>query len=617
MNRPLRAAGRVLRLMRRPVDLLPWLREARAAHVALLVLCEVVGVTAPVLTAVLTGAMADAVMSPHGRVPWGAFVGFCVAVLAGWSAATARGPLRTRVARDVDGELRARTLAHFGTGDVDARLERPETAEDVARVFTIDGAFDRSVGQGVVAQVANLAGAAGAVLLAATIGAHSPFVAVVLLAAVPLLRSRLQRQLRRSWQAFEELAPGMRRGDYLEDLLCGPVAAKEVRVFGIADWLLARRDREMRDTERARFGSLSGILREELLLFPAVLALAVAAILLPALAVLDGRLTPGGFATVAVAAISMFALVQAGGEQQRIEPGRAAACAFTRLWADTLGTAERPSGVTAAPRPSRAAADGPPEIRYEDVSFAYDRGPRVLDGFTLTIDPGEVLAVVGDNGAGKTTFTRLMAGLRRPGGGRVVVGGRSAPGDPAAPPVALLFQDFQRYPLSLRENVALHRGSPENDALVHEALRIAGLTDVVEDLPRGLDTVLSRARTGGVDLSGGQWQRVALARVCHAVLTGAQVVVLDEPTSHLDVHAEASFYDDVVDRLRGQATIVLISHRLSTVRHADRIVVLRDGRPAEAGSHAALLGKGGLYATAFATQAEAYGTAHRDGGESR
>ncbi len=590
----------------RSVDLLSWLREARPGYVVMLVLSEVVGVAAPMLIAVLTGAMSDAVMSPQAWTPWAAFVGFCVAVLAGWSSAAVRGPLRTRVARDVDGALRARTLALLGTGDVDGRLERPETAEDVARVFTTDGAFDRSVGHGAVAQVANLAGAVGAVLLAAAIGVHVPVLAVVLLAAVPFLRSRLQRQLRRSWRAFEDLAPAMRRGEYLEELLCGPSAAKEVRVFGIADWLLARRDSEMRDTERASFGSLSGILREELLLFPAMLALAVAAVLVPALAVLAGDLTPGAFATVAVAAISMFALVQAGEEQQRIEPGRAAAAAFGRLREEPAGTTERPWEMSAAPGLPTTTA-GPPEIRYEDVSFAYEGGRRVLDRFSLTIGPGEVLAVVGENGAGKTTFTRLLAGLRQPGSGRVLVGGRTTPLDVTAPPVAILFQDFQRYPLSLRENIALH-GSSAGDPLVHEALRMAGLTGLVESLPESLDTVLSRARSGGVDLSGGQWQRVALARVCHAVLAGAEVVVLDEPTAHLDVHAEASFYDDVVARLRGRATTVLISHRLSTVRHADRIVVLRDGRPAEVGSHAALLSDGGLYATAFAMQAEAYTT---------
>lgn len=597
----------------RPADLVPWLRQARSGHVALLMLCEVIAASAPVLTAVLTGAMADDVMSPAARTPWGAFAGFCVAVVAGWSAATARVPLRSRVARDVDGALRARTLRSLDADDVDTRLERPEIAEDVARVFTIDGSLDRSVGHGAVAQVANLAGAVGAVMLAAAIGAHVPVLAVVLLAAVPTLRSRLQRQLRCSWQAFEELAPDMRRGEYLEDLLCGPAAAKEVRVFGIADWLLARRDEEMRDTERAAFGSLAGILREELLLFPAVLALAVAAILVPALAVLDGRLTPGDFATVAVAAISMFALVQAGGEQQRIEPGRAAASAYARLWGSAPGTARRRAETAAAPVGVTEA--GPPEIRYEEVSFAYELGPRVLDLFTLTIGSGEVLAVVGDNGAGKTTFTRLMAGLRRPGSGRVVMDRGMTAGGAATTPVAVLFQDFQRYPLSLRQNVALHDAcSPEGDALVLEALRLAGMRDLVERLPARLDTTLSRVRTGGVDLSGGQWQRVALARVCHAVLTGAQVVVLDEPTAHLDVHAEASFYDDVVDRLRGHATIILISHRLSTVRHADRIVVLRDGRPAEAGSHAELLRTGGSYARAFALQAAAYDVAAQDGG---
>jgi ATP-binding cassette subfamily B protein len=250
-------------------------------------------------------------------------------------------------------------------------------------------------------------------------------------------------------------------------------------------------------------------------------------------------------------------------------------------------------------------------VRFEDVAFAYPGARRpVLDGLCLTLRPGERVAVVGENGAGKTTFVKLLAGLYQPAAGRITVAGTDlADLDPLAwrRRVTAVFQDFVRYPVSLADNVAM--AAPERAAdpaamvaAVHAAIQSAGLAGLVADLPDGLDTLLWPEGSGGTDLSGGQWQRIALARALFAVAAGRQLVILDEPTAHLDVRAETAFHELVIGAL-GAVTTVLISHRLSTVRPADRIALLRGGRVAEEGTHDELIRQGGEYARLFQLQA--------------
>ncbi len=244
--------------------------------------------------------------------------------------------------------------------------------------------------------------------------------------------------------------------------------------------------------------------------------------------------------------------------------------------------------------------DVAPAVRFRGVGFTYPGGDRpILDGLDLEIAPGETVAIVGENGAGKTTLVKLLAGLYSPGTGSVTVDGI----DPRErrPPITVLFQDFVRYPSSVRDNVTAAVPPPHDDAAVREALDQAGASG----LPDDLDASLWREGAGGTDLSGGQWQRVALARALYAVGNGRRLLVLDEPTANLDVRAEAQFHDRVVARTTNTTT-VLISHRLATVRAADRIVLLRDGRVAEDGTHDELLERGGDYARFFTTQAAAF-----------
>jgi ATP-binding cassette subfamily B protein len=247
------------------------------------------------------------------------------------------------------------------------------------------------------------------------------------------------------------------------------------------------------------------------------------------------------------------------------------------------------------------------------VRFGYPgRTEPVLDELSLSIPVGRSLAVVGENGAGKTTLVKLLAGLYEPAAGRVTVDGVDLSEiDTAAwqRRIAAIFQDFVRYPLSIADNVGFgaieHRG---DQARLEEAAAQAGILDVVRNLPDGWRTIASREFEGGVELSGGQWQRLALARALFAAAGGAEILVLDEPTAHLDVRAEADFYARFLALTRGRTTI-LISHRFSTVRLADRIVLLESGRVAEAGAHDDLVRLGGRYARLFAMQASRYAAA--------
>jgi ABC-type multidrug transport system fused ATPase/permease subunit len=238
------------------------------------------------------------------------------------------------------------------------------------------------------------------------------------------------------------------------------------------------------------------------------------------------------------------------------------------------------------------------EIRFRNVTFAYPSSSTpVLDGFDLTIPAGTSLAIVGQNGAGKTTIAKLLCRLYDPAAGAIEVDGvdlRSLDVGSWRGRVTAVFQDFIRYELPLRNNVA-PAGAPD------EVIRLA-LAEARAERLAALETILSRTQPGGTDLSGGQWQRVALARALCAVHQGAGLVLLDEPTAQLDVRGEAEIFERVLAATRN-ATTILISHRFSTVRHADRICVVEHGRVAEIGSHDELMAAGGRYREMFELQA--------------
>ncbi len=249
-------------------------------------------------------------------------------------------------------------------------------------------------------------------------------------------------------------------------------------------------------------------------------------------------------------------------------------------------------------------------VVFENIGFRYPGGDTdVFSDLDLTLRAGESTALVGVNGAGKTTLVTLLARLRDPSRGRVLVDGvplNDLHVRDWQKQVAVVYQDYTRYPLSAQENVTLNLlGGPVDERALNQAAERAGATDLVEGLADGWRTVLSPQYEGGTDLSGGQWQRIALARALYAVSRGATVLILDEPTAQLDVRAEAAFYDRFLEITRGVTSIV-ISHRFSTVKRANRIAVLDGGRITELGDHSELLAHAGTYADLFTKQAAAF-----------
>jgi len=247
-------------------------------------------------------------------------------------------------------------------------------------------------------------------------------------------------------------------------------------------------------------------------------------------------------------------------------------------------------------------------IRFEDVSFRYPGATDwTLRNLDLYIPEGRSLAIVGKNGAGKTTLIKLLTRLYEPTEGRILLDGRALSAWDHAElfhRIGVIFQNYNRYHLSAKENVGLGNvPDMDDDASVEGAVELGGATDVVRELKNGLATQLGRWFNDGVDLSGGQWQRLALARAF--MRRGADVLVLDEPTAALDAEAEHAVFERFARLTKGR-TSILISHRFPTVRMADRIVVLEDGKVVEQGTHADLVAANGRYAKLFALQAQGY-----------
>ena len=253
-----------------------------------------------------------------------------------------------------------------------------------------------------------------------------------------------------------------------------------------------------------------------------------------------------------------------------------------------------------APRPIR---DG---FVFENVSFSYPGSERrVLDRLNLRVDKGERIALIGENGQGKTTIVKLITRLYDPTEGRILLDGvdlREYSIEDMQSEIGVIFQDFMRYEMTARQNIAVGRIDAANDDAIREAAHKSLADEVVAKLPRGYEQLLGRRFEGGVDLSGGEWQKFALAR---AYLRDAQLLILDEPTASLDARSEFEVFQRFAELTEGKMAL-LISHRFSTVRMADRIVVLENGRIVEQGSHSQLMALGARYAGMFELQAASY-----------
>jgi ABC-type multidrug transport system fused ATPase/permease subunit len=389
----------------------------------------------------------------------------------------------------------------------------------------------------------------------------------------------------------EEVRAAQRDADYAYRLAVDPPASKELRLFGLAGWTIDRFVARRTRLHELQYAATR--LRERPVIWSMLLVVSANVLVFWSLASAAGRISLGEFVVYVQSAVGV-SMIAFGGFSWALDGAAAPVTAVLRL-----EPAMRPAGgLRSGDRP----ADATParEIRLRDVTFAYPAGAAVLEHFDLTIPAGSSLAIVGQNGAGKTTIAKLLCRLYDPQSGAIEIDGVDIREFDLASwrsRVAAVFQDFIRLELPLRDNVA-PAGAP--DDVVRAALESAGATKLAT-----LDTILARGYDGGTELSGGQWQRVALARALSAVTMGAGVVLLDEPTAQLDVRGEAEIFDRLLIATR-HCTTILISHRFSTVRHADRICVLEHGRVIELGTHEELMTLGGRYRVMFDLQAQRF-----------
>ena len=533
----------------------------------------------PALFAVAMGILIAAVGSSHSLVMPLAFVGsifFVLQVLNPIHHAVSSN-LGDRTAAWLYDRLTEACVRPPGIG----HLEDPALATDltVARDFDLgmtgpplSVAMDFIAG-GMITMVTGIASAvivgayhwwAGAVLLGAWVATH------YLLRESGVWRDRNTPEVRGA----------QRDADYAYRLAADPPASKELRLFGLAGWMLdrfvSRRTRlhelqyaATRMRERPLAGSILLVIAANVAIFWSISNAAAA-----------HQISLGEAVTFLQSAVGVSAIAF-GGLNWALDGASAPVVAVLRLREAMERVGKLPLGKEAATgKPAR-------EVHLRDVTFAYPGSTPVLEHFDLTIPTGTSLAIVGQNGAGKTTIAKLLCRLYDPQQGVIEIDGvdlRTIDLESWRSRITAVFQDFIRFEMPLRDNVA-PAGAP--DGLIYEALEAAGARNFAS-----LDTVLDKGYAGGTQLSGGQWQRVALARALVAVKMGAAVVLLDEPTAQLDVRGEAEIFERLLAATR-HCTTILISHRFSTVRHADRICVLEHGRVVELGTHDELMALGG------------------------
>jgi ATP-binding cassette, subfamily B, bacterial len=402
------------------------------------------------------------------------------------------------------------------------------------------------------------------------------------------------------WRFFWRMTPRDRERQYLAVLLCDRDAAKEVRAFSLAQFLRGRH-RVLYDE---RVSELRCVANKQV--WYALLANVGVAVVLAATLLFVGWLTLSGRVPLSAAGIAVAGVAIVG--QRLTSAGYSAgALSESALYVDDyLAFVELLPQVRQS-EPHEAAPSSFAEIAVNGVSFSYPTATgAALHDVSLSIRAGEIVALVGENGSGKTTLAKLLAGLYRPSSGIVTwdgvdINGLDAP--QLRTRIAAIFQDFVRFHLRARDNVGLGRVDAIDDLDdIREAARHADADTFLSALPDGYETVLGPEFEGGSDLSVGQWQRVALAR---AFFRQAPFVILDEPTAALDPRAEHELFKRIRALLAGR-TVLLISHRFSSVRNADRIYVLQSGRVTEAGTHEELMALNGHYAELFELQAAAY-----------
>jgi ATP-binding cassette subfamily B protein len=567
-----------------------------------------------IASSIVVGRMPAAVAGGLGSRAWGSLVAafvvsagvlFVQQVLAPLSVSLGR-VLKHRVDGDFHDQILAASLQPTGI----AALENHEV---VGNLFLAAEQLERGrtpgdAAAGTVALVVRYGQLATyAVLLGVAV---SWWAAAVICAITMTFRVGHRGVVRIYTRLRATTGPLLRESMYFRELGTGPGAAKETRVFGLTGWLSehyrASALTALRPVWRAR-RKANGVAFAWRTVFGVVVAGLVFAWMLRSAAA--GQVSLTHLALGVQAALGAVSLGEFYHESDNgTESGMQSVSALRRFQEAAAGF-DRPAVAEAA----EAAETAEPlreDIRFDSVSFAYPGSERlVLDGLDLTIRTGQCTALVGLNGSGKTTLVKLLCRMYEPTSGAILADGRDVASlevDVWRRKLAVIFQDFNRYELSVADNIAFGAiEQPADPGRVAAVSRMAGIDEAIAKLPHGMGTLLSRQYAEGAELSGGQWQRVAIARALYAVDRGAQMLVLDEPTSALDARAEAAFYQQFIARARGRTTL-LISHRFSSIRHADRIVVLEHGRVIEDGTHQSLLAQDGRYAGLFHLQARQF-----------
>jgi ATP-binding cassette subfamily B protein len=450
--------------------------------------------------------------------------------------------------------------------------------------------------------VLGLSGNLVTIVLMASLLASLHYVLVVLALAAAVVSLALERRVTsRLYEFFYKETPEERERTYMGDLLAQPRTTKEIRAYVLADYLLGRHRKLSDDLFSLREQMYRSATRVSILTgFVSGTTLALA-YLFVAYQGIAGRIDPGGVVLV----IGAFASV--AGTLGNISSTFVAVDQHTTFLDDYFSFLAIEPLVPVPARPHAVPARIAGGIEFDNVTFSYPGGTEpAVAGLSLRIRDGELIALVGENGAGKSTLVKLLLRFYDVDEGSIRVGGvdvRDLDPETLRSRVGVLFQDYASYELSVRENVAMGRpdGSVDDDRVL-EALRDARSEWLLTKMPKGLDSKVGRLFEGGHDLSGGEWQRLALARIMYR---DADIWILDEPTSSLDPEAEAAIFAELKENLKGRIGIV-ISHRFSTVRIADRIAVVSGGRVTELGTHDELLMADGRYAELFEMQAAGY-----------
>ncbi len=430
---------------------------------------------------------------------------------------------------------------------------------------------------------------------------HPLFPLVLAVVSIPHLRAEW-RNYQHHWESLVDRSRAAREMDYCARIVTEPSAAKEMRVFGLGDFFLRRfRERAeegLAEVNRIRFAQL----RYVTLCGGLYILVLGGGFWYVATRAAAGHLTPGDIALYLNAVIEaqgrLSILAGATGEinQSILHIRRLFAFLDSARPGITL-----PTSGQGKPVPEQSGSE------LQHLHFTYPgSSSAVLQDVNALLPAGKLTALVGENGAGKSTLVKLLTRMYDPTGGAILLAGTPlAAYDLAAlrGSIAVVPQDFSRFALSLRENIALGTfAAQQEEVSLVQAARWSGVDEVVAKLPAGYETALTRRFEGGVELSGGEWQKVALAR---GIIRNASLVILDEPTAALDAEAEARLFEHVRQFVKGKTALV-ISHRFSTVRQADQILVLEDGQVRETGSHSELLASRGRYAALYEMQAGRY-----------